>query len=107
MINIWGTAFLVGPFMGPALAGYLADALDWRGAFAILVALYVVSTILVLGFGKETYYIPGHRIARPQTFVESLSGRGGPFLIHRPSFVESTITTLKYIIKWPMLLVGM
>lgn len=106
MINIWGTAFLVGPFAGPALAGYLADVLNWRGAFAILVALYAVSTSLVLVFGRETYYLPGRSISKPQTFLQSLIGQGGAFAIHRPSFTKSVITTIKYIFRWPMLLVG-
>jgi MFS family permease len=105
MINIWGTTFIVGPFLGPALAGYLADALDWRGAFAILIGLYAVSTILVLVFGRETYYVPGIA-SKPQTFVQSLIGQGGAFEVHRPSFRASTISVVKYIFRWPMLLVG-
>lgn len=106
MINIWGTTFLVGPFLGPALAGYLGDAMDWEDAFSVLVGLYAVSTIIVFTFGRETYYAPNHGPAPAQTFLQSITSRGGAFTLYRPSLSLSAKTTLKYIFVWPMLLVG-
>jgi MFS family permease len=107
MINIWGTTFLVGPFLGPALAGYLADAMNWRDAFAVLVGCYSVSTALVFVFGKETYYAPDCGPAPAPGFVQSITSRGGALHLYRPSLYLSAKTTLRYIFKWPMLLCGM
>lgn len=57
MINIWATSFLVGPFLGPALAGYIMEGThDWRSVFGVLAGLYGASTALVLFFGRETFY---------------------------------------------------
>lgn len=57
MINIWGTTFLVGPFLGPALAGYIMEGTqNWRSVFGVLAGLYGFSTIFVLLFGRETFY---------------------------------------------------
>jgi len=106
MINIWGTTFLVGPFLGPALAGYLSAATSWRGAFAVLVALYAVSTALVLSFGRETYYLPNTPIAKGPNFIESLTARGGALAVQRPSFTITTKTLIKYLFRLPLLLVG-
>ncbi|KAJ5112931.1 hypothetical protein N7456_001465 [Penicillium angulare] len=51
MINIWGTTFLVGPFIGPAIAGYIGAGTNWRISFGVLTALYGLSTLLVVLFG--------------------------------------------------------
>ncbi|KAG9241113.1 putative MFS transporter [Calycina marina] len=105
-INIWATTFLVGPFLGPALAGYLADALSWRGAFAVLAGLYGISTMIVLVLGRETYYVPNIGVLSAPTFIQSLIGQGGALAVRRPSFVKSAISTVRYIFVLPMLLVG-
>jgi MFS family permease len=39
MVNIWGTTFLVGPFIGPALAGYIGAGTNWRDSFGVLTAI--------------------------------------------------------------------
>jgi len=106
MINIWDTTFLVGPFMGPALAGYLGTAIDWRGAFAVLVALYAVSTILVLIFGRETYFDSSSGVTKGPTFVKSLLGKGGALAVRRPSLSGTATTLIKCIFRIPLLLVG-
>lgn len=57
MINIWGTAFLVGPFVGPALAGYIFEGTQsWRSSFAVLAGLYGASTLAIVVCGRETFY---------------------------------------------------
>lgn len=106
MINFWDTTFLVGPFMGPALAGYLGTAIDWRGAFAVLVALYAVSTILVLVFGRETYFDSSFGATKGPTFVESLLGKGGALAVRRPSLSGTAATLIKCIFRTSLLLVG-
>lgn len=68
MINIWGTTFLVGPFLGPALAGYIQSGTgDWRAAFGVLSALYGASTVLVLMFAREAYYNKSTGTQQPRT----------------------------------------
>lgn len=106
MINIWGTTFIVGPFLGPALAGYLGDAMNWKDAFAVLAGCYIFSTILVIVFGKETYYAPNRGVAVAPTFLQSITARGGALALYRPSISHSAKTILKYIFVWPMLLCG-
>ncbi|OKL58373.1 hypothetical protein UA08_06291 [Talaromyces atroroseus] len=58
MINIWATTFLVGPFLGPALAGYIlvGSRNQWNISFSVLTGLYAISTLLIILFGRETYY---------------------------------------------------
>lgn len=106
MINIWDTTFLVGPFMAPALAGYLDIAIDWRGAFAVLTGLYGFSTILVFLLGKETYYVTHKVVPKAPTFIESLFGRGGALAVERPSFTLTATTLVKFVFRVPLLLVG-
>ncbi|KAH6664072.1 putative MFS transporter [Halenospora varia] len=105
-INIWDTTFLVGPFLGPALAGYLANVLDWRGCFAVLAGLYGASTAIVLVFGRETYYAPNYGSLKAPTFTETLFGRGGALAFNRPSFARTSEILFLYIFRVPMLLVG-
>jgi hypothetical protein len=57
MINIWGTTFLVGPFLGLALAGYILDGTkSWRAVFGVLTGLYGLSIVVLLHFARETYF---------------------------------------------------
>lgn len=59
MINI----FLIGPFLGPALAGYIGAGSNWKASFGVLTAFYALSTILIFLFGYETYYAVGRTLA--------------------------------------------
>jgi len=90
----------------PAISGYLSDALNWRSVFAILVGLYAVSTIMVLIFGRETYYVANAPVAKSPTFVESLTGKGGALAIQRPSLSVTVKELILYIFRLPLLLVG-
>lgn len=106
MINIWDTTFLVGPYLGPGISGYLTNAMGWRGVSAVLVALYAVSTILVLLFGRETYYNPNAGLTRSPGLVESITARGGGIALQRASLAPTARELVIYIFKVPMLLVG-
>jgi MFS family permease len=55
-INIWAFSFLVGPYAGPFVAGFLIEKINWRQDFGVLAAFYAFSTILVVLFGDETLY---------------------------------------------------
>lgn len=106
MINIWNTTFLVGPFLGPALAGYLSTVINWRGAFGVLAGLYGFSTLIVLALGKETYYVPNEAVAKAPTYLQSFLGKGGALEVARPSLVGTSVTLIKCIFYAPLLLVG-
>lgn len=103
MINIWGTAFLVGPFLGPALAGYIGAGTNWRDSFGVLTALYGVSTLLILLFGRETHFVPGKpNRSRVGAFlgVRSTTLPKGSTLIYWSRMLVS------YIFKFPLLMTG-
>ncbi|KAJ6035779.1 hypothetical protein N7540_000058 [Penicillium herquei] len=103
MINIWGTTFLVGPFLGPAIAGYIDVGTNWRISFGILTALYGLSTAMVLLFGRETYYIPGQR---SPSRIGSYFGIGNTGLPKLTSLLAWSWTLVVYIFKFPLLFTG-
>lgn len=43
--SVFGMAVVIGPVIGPALGGYLAEAYSWRWSFYLLVPVGVVSTV--------------------------------------------------------------
>lgn len=108
MINIWATTFLVGPFLGPALAGYLLQATSsWRAAFGVLAGFYGASTCLILAFAKETYYNKIAKVQQTQPF-KALICQGNTELPKLSTIAESSklIFVLAFL-KLPLLLVGL
>jgi MFS family permease len=59
-INIWAFSFLIGPYLGPFIAGFIAEKLDWRNNFGVLAGFYGFSVLLILLFGDETLYDREH-----------------------------------------------
>ncbi|RMZ86176.1 hypothetical protein DV737_g233, partial [Chaetothyriales sp. CBS 132003] len=106
-INTWGTTFLVGPFLFPALAGYIcAGTGSWRDAFKVLAGFYGLSTILILLFGRETFY--NKPTGTQQTNrVKALFGIGNTELPKGRTLSSSTINIIKLIFTAPILLVGL
>ncbi|KAL1847765.1 hypothetical protein Plec18170_008426 [Paecilomyces lecythidis] len=104
MINIWGTTFLVGPFLGPAIAGYISNAAGWKASFAVLTGLYGFSTLLVLLFGYETYYARGNRTSTSR--VKSLFAIGNTDRAKASTFAYECKTLVVLIFKIPLLLTG-
>src|ERR1700686_1662093 len=45
IMSVYGMAVVVGPVIGPALGGYLADMYSWRWAFFLLVPVGVASLV--------------------------------------------------------------
>ena len=103
MINIWGTAFLLGPFIGPAIAGYIGAATNWRVSFGVLTALYGLSTGMVLILGRETYYAPDKQ---PGSRFGSYFGVGNTDLPKLPTLALWCRNVVAYIFKLPLLLTG-
>lgn len=97
-----GTTFLVGPFLCPAIAGYIGDATTWRISFAVLTALYALSTFLVLAFGRETYYT-----GNPPSLLGSYFGIGNTKLPKLSTLGYWCKTLVVYVFKFPLLMTGM
>ncbi|KAL1981134.1 hypothetical protein VTN96DRAFT_3021 [Rasamsonia emersonii] len=114
MINIWATTFLVGPFLGPALAGYILDGSknQWDISFGVLTALYGVSTFLILLFGHETYYARGQgqratTSSSPfRARVRSFFGVGNTHLPKGATLAVQSRKLVELIFKPPLLLPG-
>ena len=121
MINIWletrhstltrvvltenrGTTFLVGPFLGPAIAGYISAGSDWRTSFGVLTAIYGVSTAMVILFGYETYHEPGRTIK--QSRLASYFGIGNTMLPKGSTLRYWSRTVVVYVFKFPLLMIG-
>ena len=107
MINIWGTTFLVGPFLGPALAGYIMEGTrSWRAVFGVLTGLYGLSTILILLFARETYY--HHATHTQQTHrAKAFLGIGNTNVPKLSTIASSTKQLIKLMFTSPILLVGL
>ncbi|KAJ5260783.1 hypothetical protein N7505_009133 [Penicillium chrysogenum] len=104
MINIWGTTFLVGPFLGPAIAGYIGAGSDWRTSFGVLTAIYGVSTVMVILFGYETYHTPGR--TTNQSRIASYFGIGNTLLPKGTTLRYWSRTVAVYVFKFPLLMTG-
>jgi MFS family permease len=60
-INIWAFSFLIGPYLGPFISGFIAEKLDWRNNFGVLAGFYGFSVLLIVLFGDETLYDREHK----------------------------------------------
>ena len=112
------TTFLVGPFLGPALAGYLlvASQNHWIVSFGVLTALYGLSTVLIMLFGRETYYSHQHEEDHPSRpdespvmkRIHSFLGleNNNTHLDKRMTLVSESTTLVKLIFRLPVLLIG-
>lgn len=106
MINIWGTTFLVGPFLGPAIAGYLLQAIGtWQGSFKVLAGLYGFSSLLILLFGRETFYIKGAN-TQETSRVKAFFGIGNTNLPKAKTMAASFKNLFILIFTLPLLLCG-
>lgn len=106
MINIWGTTFLVGPAIGPALGGYFLQGTgSWQGSFSVLAGFYGLSTLLVLLLGRETFYIKGNHTQESSPF-QALFGIGNTNVQKLSTMAASGMNLVILIFKLPLLLCG-
>ncbi|KAL4792778.1 major facilitator superfamily domain-containing protein [Aspergillus venezuelensis] len=105
MINIWGTTFLIGPFLGPAIAGYIGAGTNWKVSFGMLTLFYGLSTILIFLFGYETYFVKGRQCQR-NSRLQAIFGLKSHDLPVWSTVVYWTNTLVVYIFKFPLLLTG-
>ncbi|KAJ5112056.1 hypothetical protein N7532_000101 [Penicillium argentinense] len=107
-VNNRGTTFLVGPFLGPAVAGYIGAATTWRISFGVLTALYGVSTLLVILFGRETYY-NAEKTANSSSASSRLAsyfGIGNTTLPKMKTISYWSRMLVAYIFRFPLFLTG-
>src|SRR5690606_22327162 len=45
VLGIYGMGVVMGPIIGPALGGYLAEVLNWRWAFFLLIPVGITATL--------------------------------------------------------------
>jgi MFS family permease len=100
-----GTTFFIGPFLGPALAGYIGAGSNWKVSFGILTAFYALSTILIFLFGHETYYTKGQP-CQLDSRLQSMFGIRNHNLPVGRTLVYWTKILAIYIFKLPLLLTG-
>ncbi|KAF1808393.1 MFS general substrate transporter [Eremomyces bilateralis CBS 781.70] len=55
-VNIWAFSFLLGPYLGPFISGFIAEKLWWRDNFAVLCGFYGFSVLTIILLGDETLY---------------------------------------------------
>ena len=55
-INIWAFSFLLGPYLGPFLSGFIVEKLSWRNTFGVLCGFYGFSVLAIFLLGVETTY---------------------------------------------------
>lgn len=51
--GIFGMSVVIGPALGPAIGGYLAEAYDWRWIFFLIVPFCIAAFLLVVTFIKQ------------------------------------------------------
>ena len=51
---IWGIGVMLGPILGPALGGYLTDALSWRWVFFVNLPFGIATVVGLVLFMRET-----------------------------------------------------
>lgn len=87
-INLWAFSFLVGPYLGPFISGFIIQAVSWRADFAVLAGFYALSALIVIFCGQETLYDRENPQKNPTGLkgrVELLVGIAGYRAVRRPS----------------------
>ncbi|KAL4983010.1 major facilitator superfamily domain-containing protein [Aspergillus falconensis] len=98
-----GKTFLIGPFLGPAIAGYTGARSNWKVSFGMLTLFYGLSTILIFLFGYETYFVKGRECQRNTRFQAIFGIRSHNLPVFSTVALWSK-TLVVYIFKFPLLL---
>jgi MFS family permease len=59
-INVWAFSFLVGPYLGPFISGFLIQKINWRQDFGVMAGFHGFAILLIILFGDETLYDREH-----------------------------------------------
>jgi MFS family permease len=92
-INLWAFTFLVGPYLGPLIAGQLISKISWRQDFGVLAAFYGFSTLLIVFLGEETLYDRDSQVQAPKQKgilhkIKLLTGYAGWRTSGRPTLAK-------------------
>lgn len=96
---------MIGPFIGPALAGYIGAGSNWKVSFGILTVFYGISTILIFIFGYETYFVKGRQCQRNSRLQSILGIKNHNLPVGRTLGYWTKLLAI-YIFKLPLLLTG-
>jgi len=55
-VNIWACSFLIGPYLGPFISGFLIQKLTWVDTFGVLAGFYGLSVLMIIFLGDETLF---------------------------------------------------
>lgn len=53
-MTLWGIGIMVAPILGPAIGGYITEAMNWRWIFYVNVPVCAIAFIMALTFIRET-----------------------------------------------------
>ncbi|KAI9694490.1 MAG: hypothetical protein M1822_000106 [Bathelium mastoideum] len=102
-VNLWVFSFLIGPFLGPFISGFLIQAISWRHCYAVLAGFYGASTVIISLLGDETLYDrkePQRSTSPPGVLgrIQKLTGIAGIRAVGRPSpfTVAKHLVSLSY-----------
>jgi MFS family permease len=92
-INVWAFSFLIGPYLGPFISGFVVERLDWRNTFGVLCGFYGFSVLMIIFLGEETTYsrdgVQGERIGGIKGRIAAITGIQGVRERHeRPPVLE-------------------
>lgn len=108
MINVWGFAIILAPYLGPCLAAFMLSTQGWRLPFwiyAIEVGLSVVAIVVCM---DETYYdrrIPMQKQPlRKSRFMRLIGVEQFQSRHSRSTFREATVRPFQAFVKLPVFL---
>ena len=111
-INLWAMTFLIGPYLGPLISGFIIKGVSWRSDFGVLAGFYGFTTILVALLGDETLYdreIPSNNPTGSGILhrIKLLTGVAGARAVGRPTLFTVTKHTATIVAKPYLTLPGM
>ena len=66
-INIWSTALILSPFIGPLIASLIISGTTWRWAFWVIMIIDAVALALTVTFLDETFYLRDGTVPTPKS----------------------------------------
>ncbi|KAI7460638.1 hypothetical protein KC367_g8931 [Hortaea werneckii] len=103
-VNIWVFCLLGGPFLGPFLAAWLIQAVDWRTDFGVLAGLHGLATLSIIFLGDETLYDrrdpPPPRDKGVIAKLKLLTGMTGIMSTLKPQIFFITVVYVMVMIAW-------
>lgn len=103
-LNMWTMGFVISPYIGPCLLGFLVARQSWRWAYAAGSFYNLVVLLLIVFLGEETLYdrtckpIPRRPTESLRYRVETLLGfTGVKMQNHRPGWMTHVMAPLRLV----------